>query len=158
MLHIRTATEQDLPAVEALIRATAPQTTPLAPEEYPDSFVANTRPDNLLVASADDQVVGVVKLARPTPLTTNAHVLAIEGLAVDPERRGEGIGRSLVSAAVREVKDRGARRLTLRVLGSNWRARALYSSLGFVVEGVLREEFRLDGRYVDDALMALPLA
>jgi hypothetical protein len=26
------------------------------------------------------------------------------------------------------------------------------------VEGVLREEFRLDGQYVDDVLMALPLA
>lgn len=157
MVHIRAATEEDLHAVEALIRATAPGTSPLAVEDYPSSFVANTRPDDVLVASMDDQVVGVVRLARPSRLTTQTHVLTVGGLAVDPERRGKGIGRSLVSAAVAEAKDRGARRLTLRVLGSNTQARDLYSSLGFVVEGVLRDEFRLDGRYVDDVLMALSL-
>ena len=39
----------------------------------------------------------------------------------------------------------------------NERARRLYESAGFVVEGVLREEFFLEGRYVDDVLMALVL-
>jgi ribosomal protein S18 acetylase RimI-like enzyme len=156
MVHIRAATEEDLPAVDALIR-TAPESSPLAAEEYPVSFVANTRPQDLLVASVDEQVVGVVKLGRATPLTANAHVLMIAGLAVAPNRRGEGVGRSLVTAAVREARNRGARRVTLRVLGSNVPARGLYSSLGFVVEGVLREEFLVDGHYVDDVLMALPL-
>ena len=46
---------------------------------------------------------------------------------------------------------------TLRVLGPNATARALYERAGFVVEGVLREEFHLDGRYVDDVLMARDL-
>jgi ribosomal protein S18 acetylase RimI-like enzyme len=158
VVHVRAATEEDLPAIDALVRATAAEATPMAPEEYPDSFVANTRPEDVLVASDDDRVVGVVKLARPTPLMTNAHVFAIAGLAVAAERRGTGIGRSLVSSAVREAKARGARRVTLHVLGSNRAARDLYSSLGFVVEGVLHEEFRLNGHYVDDVLMALPLA
>jgi len=52
---------------------------------------------------------------------------------------------------------RGARKLGLRVLGGNTTARTLYASAGFVVEGVLRDEFRLDGRFVDDVLMARPL-
>jgi RimJ/RimL family protein N-acetyltransferase len=43
------------------------------------------------------------------------------------------------------------------VLGTNPAARALYEAYGFVVEGVQREEFLLDGRYVDDVLMALQL-
>lgn len=158
MIFIRAATGDDLPAVDSLIRSTAPETSPMAPEDYPDDFAAKTRPEDLLVATIDDRVVGVVKLARPTSLSTNAHVLMIAGLAVAPEHRGEGVGRSLVSAAVDEAKVRGARRLTLRVLGSNGQARALYSALGFVVEGVLREEFLVGGRYVDDVLMALPLA
>jgi ribosomal protein S18 acetylase RimI-like enzyme len=158
MVHIRSATAEDLPAVDALIRITAPGTTPMPPEDYPDTFVATTRPEDLLVATVGEEVVGVVKLGRPTKLATNAHVLMIAGLAVAPERQGMGLGRSLVSAAIDEAKARGARRLTLRVLGSSGRARALYSALGFVVEGVLREEFLLDGQYVDDVLMALPLA
>ena len=34
------------------------------------------------------------------------------------------------------------------------RARRLYEACGFVVEGVLREEFLLDGRYADDLFLA----
>ncbi|CAL9437127.1 hypothetical protein SUDANB15_02152 [Streptomyces sp. enrichment culture] len=55
-------------------------------------------------------------------------------------------------AAVAEARRRGARRITLRVLGHNTAARALYASEGFVVEGVRPEEFHLDGAYVDDVL------
>ena len=85
-------------------------------------------------------------------------MLEIKGLAVDPghQRRGVGAGARCTprSDAAREA---GARRLTLRVLGHNAAARALYAACGFEVEGVLREFFYLDGRYVDDVLMALPL-
>jgi RimJ/RimL family protein N-acetyltransferase len=70
---------------------------------------------------------------------------------------GEDDDPALVDAAVREARARGARRLTLRVLGPNMAARGLYEAAGFVVEGVLPEEFLLDGRYVDDVLMALDL-
>jgi RimJ/RimL family protein N-acetyltransferase len=44
------------------------------------------------------------------------------------------------------------------VLGTNSTARRLYSRCGFVEEGVLRAEFLLDGRYVDEVLMARFLA
>ena len=59
-----------------------------------------------------------------------------------------------MDAAVDAATARGARKLTLRVLASNAIARALYESCGFEVEGILREEFLLEGRYVDDVLMA----
>ena len=52
------------------------------------------------------------------------------------------------------ARSRGARKLSLRVLGGNVAARRLYEACGFTVEGVLREEFFLGGRYVDDVLMA----
>ena len=42
--------------------------------------------------------------------------------------------------------------MTLRVVGSNTAARRLYSGCGFVEQGVLRDEFLLDGRLVDDIL------
>jgi RimJ/RimL family protein N-acetyltransferase len=59
---------------------------------------------------------------------------------------------------VEQAQSRGARKLALRVLGTNTRARSLYESCGFLVEGLLREEFFLDGRYVDDVLMAYILS
>jgi hypothetical protein len=42
-------------------------------------------------------------------------------------------------------------------LGTNAGARALCEARGFVVDGVQRGELLLDGRYVDDVLMALSL-
>ena len=157
MVRIRQARREDLPAVDDLVRATAPEASPQPREAYPESFVAKTQPEDLLVATVDERVVGFVKLGHPSALATNAHVLTIMGLGVDPAQRGTGLGRGLTLAAVEEARARGARRLTLHVLGRNGRARALYESLGFTVEGVLREEFLLDGEYVDDVLMALPL-
>jgi RimJ/RimL family protein N-acetyltransferase len=62
-----------------------------------------------------------------------------------------------MDAAATEARARGARRLTLRVLAHNEAARRLYDRSGYIVEGVLRGEFRLDGEYVDDVLMALDL-
>jgi RimJ/RimL family protein N-acetyltransferase len=47
--------------------------------------------------------------------------------------------------------------LSLRVLGPNAPARALYEARGFRVEGVFVDEFFLAGRYVDDVLMARDL-
>ena len=63
----------------------------------------------------------------------------------------------LVAAAIEEARRRGARRLTLHVLATNHGARALYADCGFAVEGVRRGEFLLEGRYVDDVLMAVSL-
>jgi len=103
-------------------------------------------------------VAGYIKLRNPTELESNQHVLAILGLAVDPAHQRQGLARALLDAAASEASARGARRLTLRVLGPNSGARALYEACGFEVEGVLREEFFLDGRYVDDVQMARRLA
>jgi len=114
-------------------------------------------PNDVLVAVLDGQLAGYVKLRHPTGLDSNRHVLAIHGLAVDPAWQRRGIARALLDAAVESASARGARKLTLRVLAPNTGARALYESYGFEIEGVQREEFRLDGRYVDDVLMALRL-
>ncbi|MFJ6213835.1 GNAT family N-acetyltransferase [Streptomyces sp. NPDC092296] len=114
-------------------------------------------PDQYLVAVVAGRVAGYVRVVRPTLLASNAHVRQIQGLGVDPDLRGRGVGRALVEAACERARSAGARRLTLRVLGHNAPARALYESCGFVVEGVLPEEFRLNGRYVDDIWMGRSL-
>ena len=85
-------------------------------------------------------VVGYVKLRPPLRIPSNAHVLQIQGLAVDPAHRQMGIGRRLVLAAVDQARRRGARKVSLRVLATNRTARALYESCGFTVEGILRAE------------------
>ncbi len=81
-------------------------------------------------------------------------MLELGGLAVDPGHQRTGAGRALVHAVVQQARARGARKLSLRVLGPNVTARRLYEACGFTVEGVLRAEFLLDGGYRDDVLMA----
>jgi len=120
-------------------------------------FSEQAKPDDVLVAEVDSAVVGYVSLVQLIALTSHEHVLHINGLAVAPASQRAGVGRGLVEAAVQLARDRGARKLALRVLGPNASARRLYEECGFVVEGILRGEFLLERSYVDDVLMARQL-
>ena len=111
----------------------------------------------MLVAVVDGEPAGYVTVKPATELQASDHVLHVSGLAVDEAVRRRGVGRALMDAAIADARRRGARRLTLRVLGANEAARRLYDACGFEVEGVLRGEFHLDGVDVDDVLMALAL-
>ncbi|WP_159766928.1 GNAT family N-acetyltransferase [Streptomyces sp. HM190] len=158
--HIRVATSDDEDPLARLDRVTwstlhSVQERPRRP--YKPFFDDRFGPRDHLVAELGGTVVGFLRLGRPTSLDCNAHVRQIQGLAVADEARGAGVARALVRAAKEEARSRGARRLTLRVLGHNTPARKLYESEGFVVEGVLPEEFLLDGAYVDDVLMGVRL-
>ncbi|MET7647906.1 GNAT family N-acetyltransferase [Streptomyces sp. NPDC005426] len=129
---------------------------------YAPFFDERHRPQDVLVAEAvnagERVIAGYVRVVPPTPLACNAHVRQIQGLAVAGWARGRGMGRSLIRAACAAARGQGASRITLRVLGHNAPARALYASEGFTVEGVLPGEFFLGGRYVDDVLMGRPLS
>ena len=157
--RLRPAVSEDGPALLALDAATwSPDVTP-APEPGRDApfFRDGDRPEDVLVAEVDGRPVGYIQLHQATKLASNAHVLQVRGLAVDPRERGRGVGGSLIEGAIAEARRRGARRLTLRVLAPNAAARAAYDARGFQVEGVLRGEFLLGDRYVDDVVMALDL-
>ena len=146
---IRPARADDAVAIAALDAATSSfDVTPSPRSSVPSSI------DGMLVAEDGGEIVGYVAVGRATRLESNRHVADIRGLAVAPDHQGRGLGRALVQAALDAARERGARKVTLRVLAPNTAARALYESCGFVVEGVRRDEFFLDGRYVDDVLMA----
>jgi RimJ/RimL family protein N-acetyltransferase len=156
---IRRAEPADEDALAAIDRATWNSLSSPTPPPGPEwaFFGERCNPDDVLVAVVDDEIAGYVRLGRATELAATDHVRMISGIAVAMQHRQLGVGRALVGAAVEEASARGVRRLTLRVLGPNHAARRLYESAGFVVEGVQRDEFFLDGRYVDDVLMALDL-
>jgi ribosomal protein S18 acetylase RimI-like enzyme len=160
-LLVRPARPSDESELARIDLATwTPSSSPAPPPDEPARYAffdERTTPGDVLVAEVDGAVAGYVKLRPVSPLPSHAHVLQIGGLAVDPGRQGHGAGQALVEAAVREAQVRGARKLTLRVLGRNAAARRLYERCGFVVEGVLEREFLLEGTYVDDVFMAVHL-
>jgi len=160
VIEVRPARAGDERALAALDRATwTTLTSPAPPPPEPDWSFFNEMVEirDVLVAMVDGEVAGYVRLGHPTPLAATDHVLMIRGLAVDPVRQRLGVGKALMDAAAAEARARGARRLRLRVLAHNEPARRLYDRSGYVVEGMLRGEFCLDGEYVDDVLMALDL-
>ena len=160
MIEVRPARAGDERVLAALDRATwTTLTSPAPPPPELDWSFFNEMVEirDVLVAVADGEVAGYVRLGHPTPLAASDHVLMIRGLAVDPPRQRLGIGKALMDAAADEARARGARRLRLRVLAHNEAARRLYDRSGYVIEGVLRGEFCVDGEYVDDVLMALDL-
>ena len=74
--------------------------------------------------------VGHVELRRTGPQSAR---LARVGIA--PARRGEGLGRALVAAALAEAARLGCVRVELGVYADNAVARALYESFGFAPAG-----------------------
>jgi ribosomal protein S18 acetylase RimI-like enzyme len=159
-VEVRPARAADSEALMRIDRATWSWLSSPAPrpaDELP-FFHERVQTKDVLVAEVDGEVAGYVKLTHPTPLPASRHVIRINGIAVSPEFQRRGVGRALLAAAADEARRRGARKLTLGVFGPNEAARKLYESCGFRVEGIQREEFFVEGRYVDDILMALDLS
>jgi ribosomal protein S18 acetylase RimI-like enzyme len=151
---IRTARPADEPLLRELDRltwSTLHSPAPAPPADRPFEL------DGVLVAELADGLAGYVKVGQAVPLRSSEHILEIKGLSVDPGYRRRGVGKALIHAALGQARAAGARRLMLRVLAHNTGARELYAQCGFEVEGVHRELFLLDGRYVDDIWMARSL-
>ncbi len=121
-------------------------------------FSADNPPEAHLVAEMGGSVVGYIRLKAPTHLPENVHVIQVQGLAVHPAARRHGIAAMLLAAAEQRLRERGTQKLSLRVLSTNQAAIGLYERLGFTREGVLYQEFFINGRYVDDVLMAKHLS
>ncbi len=156
MVTIRPARPEDDAALFAIDTATwLPANSPVVRSDDITAFFGDrVDPADVLVAELDGEVVGYAALRNAVRMPSRAHVWEINGVAVDTAAGGKGVGRALVEAAFAEAGRRGARKVSLRVLGSNAAARRLYRRCGFHEEGVLREEFLLDGRFVDDVIMA----
>jgi ribosomal protein S18 acetylase RimI-like enzyme len=69
--------------------------------------------------------------------------------------RGKGIGKRLLRQTVDAARARGLTRIELTVREDNPGAIALYTGMGFVAEGLMRNAFRVDGRYQNLMMMAL---
>lgn len=112
----------------------------------------------IVAEATEGGLLGEVSLHRLGPsLLRHVAVLAI---GVHPEAQGLGLGRRLMEAALAWATDGPGReappiqRLELYVRADNLRARRLYESLGFEVEGVRRRFVRLpDGTFIDDLVM-----
>ena len=106
-----------------------------------------------VVAVEGDKVVGWCDIRR-NGRATHAHGGTL-GMGILPGYRDRGLGMRLITAALDLAKERGLHRVQLNVYATNTRAIALYEKVGFVREGVARDEVKIDGQFIDSIGMAV---
>jgi GNAT superfamily N-acetyltransferase len=86
----------------------------------------------VLVAQLGDEVVGVCQLIIFRHLQTKGGLCAeIESVHVHPDRRGSGIGRVLMQAAIARARELGCYRVQLTSNKARPEAHRFYAALGF---------------------------
>lgn len=85
---------------------------------------------SVLVAGSGPDGVAVLRF-RPALWTDHLECYVAE-LYVVPQRRGQGLGRALLIAALDHARERGADYVDLNTSETDTAARRLYESLGFV--------------------------
>ena len=114
-----------------------------------------TRPWNDPVADlnlAKDGATSTVLVAADEAEISGTIMVGFDGhrgwvyyLAVDPDRRRSGLGRSLMAAAQDWLTDKGAPKLQLMVRADNKAALGFYQRLGFERQDVVVLGRRVDG-------------
>lgn len=125
-----------------------------------DSVAQRLTPQNgqvVLGAFVDEQLVGLVGLGRES-MNKLAHKAYVWGMYVAAEKRGQGIGRALLTRLLSFARQAGdIRQVNLCVNSRNDSARRLYESLGFQVWGHERGSMIVDGQLHDEFHMSLLL-
>ena len=129
---------------------------PSAPEEILAEIERAARdPEDLgvLVIEESAEPRGTVTWER---VNRRSRIASVSGLALDPRSRGRGIAAVALELLVSELLDaRGLHRVQAEVYGFNERAVALFERAGFVREGVRRQAYWRDDRWVDGILFGL---
>jgi len=89
---------------------------------------------DVLVAEADGKVVGFLALTFMPGLTGMRALLG--EMAVDPAYRRQGIGASLVEAAIQQASRRGAANLLVDTSQGDLAAQEFYQACGFEASGI----------------------
>jgi len=148
---IRKITNDDIDNIYSLYKATASIPGGLAryqneiTEEYIIDFVSKSISRGLsLVAEIDGRVVGELHAYKPEIKVFN-HVLSELTICIHPDYQGKKYGAGLFSEFMKIVKNemKEIKRIELIARESNRKAIIFYQSLGFKIEGCLRN--RIDG-------------
>lgn len=130
--------------------------TPVTAEQHQGWYDSLTNSSSVVVFAvrelATGQYLGNVWLHGIHWVHRNAELRILLGAA---EARGKGHGTSACRLLLRFAFEKlGLHKVFLYVSSQNPRAQRAFEKAGFCPEGVLKDEFFLDGRYVDVTRMA----
>ena len=107
-----------------------------------------------LVGKLDEKVIGFVEIRRQSKRMNHVGVV---GVAVHPNYWRKGYGTRLLKEGVEQARNEDIVRLEADTLTKNRAMRRIAEKVGFKLEGVRKKRFRMNGRYEDEALLALTL-
>jgi GNAT superfamily N-acetyltransferase len=125
----------------------------MLPDEYLDRLSVDEREamwheafadgtSGAFVAEMDGGIAGFASFAPSRDDDASEGVGEIPAIYVAPSELGRGVGRELLAAATRALREGGYRRATLWVLEANARARRFYEKAGWNWDGtVSRHDF-----------------
>ena len=117
--------------------------------------VREAKNQTILVAEESDELIGfITALGRPYKRKRHAaHVV----VGILQKYAHQGIGTKLFIAMEKWALKHKIHRLDLSVMVHNKAAIGLYRKMGFQTEGRMKDSLVVDGRYVDEYLMAKTL-
>ncbi len=132
-IEIRAVTEAEFPKVEPLIVAyqTFYEVDDIDPErnrQFFSRFIGSNHSGWLLGAWQADRLVGFGCFYRHKSSLSASNIVLMHDLYVDPETRGEGVGRALIKAGRDLAREWGASHLAWTTAPDNHPAQRLYDS------------------------------
>ncbi|GLI54866.1 alanine acetyltransferase [Propionigenium maris DSM 9537] len=101
-----------------------------------------------------EEIVGNITFRGRENRKRLAHVGEI-GIVVAKSHWGRGIGKELIERVILHCRENSIEKIGLKVLDTNSRAVELYERLGFIREGVLIDEVKIEGKYYNYVVMGL---
>jgi phosphinothricin acetyltransferase len=161
-IAIRPATDEDSPAIariynEGILDRVATLETETRSAEERRQWLAGKSPRHpVFVAERAGEVVAWGSLNVFNPRHCYDHV-ADFSVYVARDRRGQGLGRTMLAHLIDAARAIGFHKLVLATFPFNDAGVALYERAGFRPVGIYREQGQLDGRWVDILIMEMLL-
>ncbi|MQS14325.1 GNAT family N-acetyltransferase [Streptomyces kaniharaensis] len=137
-LMIRRATEEDLPAIVAMLADDTLGATRESPDDLTPYRTAFARIDgdphqHLVVAERAGRTVGTLQLTLVPGLSRKGSIRTIiEAVRIHADERGSGLGTQLIEWAIDHSRDLGADLVQLTSDATRTDAHRFYERLGFV--------------------------
>lgn len=112
----------------------------------------NDSTDYFIIENSGQEKIGYVRMDEIDKINRSIRV----GLDIHKNYRGQGYGKKTMKAVLKYCFDYiNMNRVWLLVLDSNSRAKHIYESCGFKVEGTMRQAIYREGKYHDYVMMSI---
>ena len=135
MLEIQTAQPSDVASILQLLHTQLQEhdivLTDQALQRATQGLIEDHKLGRILTARLDGELVGVAVISFLWTLEHGGPAAWLDEVYVEPGRRGDGIGRKLVEAAMQVARDSGCIALDLEVDAGHEAAERLYERMEF---------------------------